>query len=336
MQYDVYSPDDTIRKIIGRNKIKYTLLTELINNQINSLETFIINVDSILIDLHKFLDPNKEFDKYDLIYPIASSLVNIVAHYRYYFSINGWYPNIYILADKNDSNPNIKDALNITSIILKYIDNSYFIDTSGLNTGIIIKYFLKKKCNNLILSRDDFDLMHLSKNTAVIKANKEKSKIYFHDNWQSVLSGNYKDDYSIISYKLINLILCFAGGHGRPGVPKLGIRTIMKKILKAIKKDMIINDYYSNIYDFLDDMKDLLSKYDPSKAISNFNIYDVNRNYSSCITKATEKRLDSYIEDKFSKKDLMMLNTRYFTGLNSLMLNELMTKPKTLENTMKW
>lgn len=330
-------PEEMIRKIIGRNKIKYTVLTELIDNQIDDLKSFIINVDSILIDLHKYINKNKDIDSCNFVEVISSSIINIVAHYRYYFSLTGWYPSIYLLADKMDDNTNIKSAMNIISIILRYIDNTYFIDTSGLNTGVIIKYFLKKKSSNLILTRDDFDIMHIADNTMVIKSNRDKSKLYTSNNWQYIMNNEkYYPEYSNISYKLINMILCFSGAHGRSGVKGLGFRTMLKKLNQAVNNKAIVNDCYQNIHDFISDMSDIFIKYNLSNAISNFRIYDVNSNYSKFITKSTEKRLDSYIEDKFSKKDLIMLNTKYFTGLNYLMLEELMTKPKSCKDNMKW
>lgn len=330
-----YMSEDTIRKIIGRNKIKYTTLTELFDKQITKLDTFIINIDSILLDLHKFLD---SIDKSTFIGSeiISSAIINIVAHYRYYFSINGWYPNIYLLGDKNDNHSVIRYSLEIVSIILKYIDNTYFIDTSNLDTGLVIKHFVSDKSDNLILTRDEFDLMHLSKYTSILRSNRDKSKYYRYDNWQTVLCKKYNEKYNEISWKLLNIILCFSGAHGRKGVKGLGYRTMMKKIYNGLNNKLIINDRYSSIDDFISDMNSLLKKYDLTNAISNFNLYDINSNYSKFITKATEKRLDSYIEDKFSKKDLMTLNTKYFTGFNSLMLEELMTKPMHFKHNTKW
>lgn len=339
MEEYIDSPDDIIRKIIGRNKIKYNTMTDLIDGNISDLRSFIINADAISIDLHKFFNKNKDLDKYDFVYTIASSLINIVAHYRYYFSLNGWYPNIYMLADKTDESDNISTALEITKIILKYIDNCYFIDTSNMKSGIIMKYFIDKKKDTLILSRDDFDIMHLSKRVFVIKANKEKSKFYSYDNWQKIICGDsYKEEYSDISYKLLNIILCFSGAHGRTGVKGLGFRTMMKKISHALKNNQIINDRYSNCEDFIHDMGKSLSKYKLDKGILNFKIYDIETNYNLCVNKAVEKRLDSYIEDKFSKKDLIMLNSKYFTEQNSLLLMELMSKPDKLKNndSIKW
>jgi len=332
------SPDEMIRKIIGRNKIKYNTLTNLIDGELNNLKSFVINADSILIDLHKYFDKNKDIENYNYTFTITAALINIVAHYRYYFSLNGWYPNIYLLADKNDSSSNIAGAIDLVKIILKYIDNCYFVDTSQLTTGVIMRYFLKRKADNLILTRDDFDIMHISENTLVIKANKDKSKLFTHTNWKKVLCGdNYKDVYDCISYKLINMVLCFSGAHGRSGVKGLGFRTMLKKLSSAINDKSIINDYYSDIDDFISDMGKYFKKYNTDKAILNFIAYDVNSNYDKCVTKAIEKRLDNCIEDKFSKKDLSMLNTKYFTGLDYIMLEELITKPMSMkDNSMKW
>ena len=332
------SPDEMIRRIIGRNKIKYATLTNLIDGQITNLKSFVINVDSILIDLHKYFNKNNDLDKCDFVFTISAALINIVAHYRYYFSLNGWYPNIYLLADKSDSLNNISTAMELIRVILKYVDNCYFIDTSNLKTGIIIKYFLKKKANNIILTRDDFDIMHVSENIIVIKSNKDKSKLYTYDNWQKVICGdNYKDDYKCVSYKLLNMVLCFSGAHQRSGVKGLGFRTMLKKISSAVKDKSIINNHYSDIHDFISDMGKSFSKYNLDKAELNFTIYDVDSNYDKCVTRAIEKRLDSYIEDKFSKKDLSMINTKYFTGLDYIMLDELMTKPNSMkDNSMKW
>ena len=55
-----YNTEETIRKIIGRNKIKYEKLGELIGDNIRNLTNFIINGDSILIDMHRYINSNKE------------------------------------------------------------------------------------------------------------------------------------------------------------------------------------------------------------------------------------------------------------------------------------
>jgi hypothetical protein len=332
--FDYYSPEETIRKIIGRNMIKYVVLNEIIDSQINNLKSFVVNVDSILIDLHKFLDKHKDFNSLNLMEVITSGIINMLAHYRYYFTLNGWYPKIYVLADKNDDNKNIRESMEVTSMILKYIDNTYFIDTTNLKTGIVIKYFLKKNKENLILSRDDFDIMHISKNTYVLRSNKDKSKFYTIYNWKQLMSRKYNPEYENIPYNLINMVLCFSGAHGRSGVKGLGYRTMLKKIFNRL--DNLSNETYTNIDDFIYDMDNSLSKYDLSLARTNFNLYDVNTNYNKCITPAIEKRLDTYIEDRFSKKDLITLNTKYFTGLNSLMLEELLIRPKSEKSSSIW
>lgn len=329
-----------IHKIIGRNKIKYSVLTELIDGDIGNLKSFIINGDSILIDIHRYIKSNSEIDKDDLTICISSALINIIAHYRNYFAKNGWDVNIYFLADKSDNSSNLSTAMELMRVILKYIPKTYFIDTTNLKTGVIMKYFFTKKDSGhtLILSRDDFDIMNISENVSCIKANKENSKYYSIHNWRKVMSGS-EDDYKLVSYKMLNLILCFSGAHGRPGIRGLGFRTMLKKINKAIKDQKVIDNYYSSVHDFINDIEYLFPAkkgvpFNFDKGILNFEIYDVNTNYDKDVTIAVKKRLDSYIEDKFSKKDLIMLNTKYYTGENYLMLEELMIQPKKSEK--KW
>ena len=334
--YDEYSPEETIRKIIGKNMTKYTVLNEIIDNEIKNLKSFVINVDSILIDLHKFLDSHKEYNTLNFMEIITSSIINMIAHYRYYFTLNGWYPKIYALADKKDESKHIRESMEIISMILKYIDNTYFIDTSNLKTGVVIKYFLKKNKENLILSRDDFDIMHISKNTYVLRANKDKSKFYTIYNWKHLMTRQYKSEYDDIPDNLINMVLCFVGAHGRPGVKGIGYRTMIKKLASKSHKQNLSKESYTNIDNFIDDMGSTFDKYNLSPAKTNFNLYDVNTNYTKYITPAIEKRLDTYIEDRFSKKDLIMLNTKYFTGFNSLMLEELMMRPKSEKSNSKW
>lgn len=336
-EFDEYSPEDTIRKIIGRNMTRYQVLDDIINKDIIDLKTFVINGDSILIDLHKFLDrSSKDLKNIDFVYIISSSIINVIAHYRYYFAIHGWYPKIYFLADKNDDNAQIRESMEIISMILKYVDNTYFIDMTNLATGIIIKYFLKKNKENLILTRDDFDIMHISENTYVLRAAKDKSKFYTCNNWQKNISKKLYMKYNNISYELLNMIMCFSGAHERPGVKGIGARTMLKKISNAIEAKDILNGRYYNIDDFISDMSGYFKKHDLKPARDNFRLYDVESNYDRFVTKAIEKRLDSYIEDKFSKKDLIMLNTKYFTGLNSLMLEELMIRPKSEKSKTRW
>lgn len=329
--------EETIRKIIGRNKIKYEKLTKLLDDSITNLTNFVINGDSILIDMHRYMTSNSEYEKEDLTIVISAALINIIAHYRNYFALNGWYPNIYFLADKSDTSINLSKSMELMRLILRYIPRAYFIDTTNLKTGIVIKYFLSKKSDNLILTRDDFDIMHINDHTSCIKAFGEKSKFYSIDNWQYVMSKE-TDLYDNVSYKLLNIILSFTGGHGRPGVKGLGFRTMLKKISKGIERHKIINDKYSSMADFICDAADCINgkkkEYNFDPAFLNFESYDIDTNYNKDVTVAIQKRLDSYIEDKFSKKDLIMLNTKYFTGENYLMLDELMIEPKKSE--VKW
>lgn len=329
--------EETIRKIIGRNKIKYEKLTKLLDDSITNLTNFVINGDSILIDMHRYMTSNSKYEKEDLTIVISAALINIIAHYRNYFALNGWYPNIYFLADKSDTSINLSKSMELMRLILRYIPRAYFIDTTNLKTGIVIKYFLSKKSDNLILTRDDFDIMHINDHTSCIKAFGEKSKFYSIDNWQYVMSKE-TNLYDNVSYKLLNIILSFTGGHGRPGVKGLGFRTMLKKISKGIERHMIINDKYSSMADFICDAADCINgkkkEYNFDPAFLNFESYDIDTNYNKDVTVAIQKRLDSYIEDKFSKKDLIMLNTKYFTGENYLMLDELMIEPKKSE--VKW
>ena len=54
---DSMPTDEMIRRIIGRNKIKYNTMTTLLEDiNIKKMKSFIINIDSILIDLHKYMD----------------------------------------------------------------------------------------------------------------------------------------------------------------------------------------------------------------------------------------------------------------------------------------
>ena len=335
-------PDEMIRKIIGKNKIKYHIMTEILDKEnTKKLKSLLINGDSILLDLHDYLSNFNKKDSNifmnDIIYSISSSIINIIAHYRYYFLNYDEYPNIYFCADINDEHEYIKKAMEITKIILKYVPCAYFVDTTNLTTGIVMKYFMSNK-RNLIITRDEFDLMLIDKNTTVIKANKDKSKAYGYDTWQqSMFNDKYKPEFEIVSYKFLNMIECFSGTRNRIGVKGLGNRSIVKLISKGLKNGYIEDMVYSNINDFISDMKNIISKYDASNAIYNFETYDINSNYPTIITKAVSKRLDNNIEDKFSKKDLIMLNTKYFTGLNYLMLDELMMVPKSFKNKHeKW
>ena len=329
-------PDETIRKIVGRNKIKYNILNDLFTkNEISNIKTLLINGDSILLDMHKYIKEYGKSDndvyKNDIIYAITSSILNTIAHYRYYFILHDEYPKIYFFADSNDDHPYIRKAMEISKIILKYIPNAYFVDTKNFQTSIAMYYFKHK--NTLIISRDEFDLMMLDDKTSILKTFGDKSKIYTVDNWQKVFyASKYDKKYKKVSENFLNIIECFAGAHGRDGVKKIGKRTIVRLIYKGLENNYIVDMKYSNIYDFIHDMGDLLSKYNVSNAIQNFNDYDITTNYNKVMTKAIEKRLDSNIEDKFSKKDLIKLNSKYFTGFNYLMLDELLMVPKSYKN----
>lgn len=331
----MHKEDELILSTLGIFKIKYSILDDL---NIDDIDIFHIDLNSILGTLFKI--KNIFDDKSSYSFTIVSSIINLVAHFRSYFVKKQNNTTIYLYyshmkIDSKNLSDNIDDTLSLLSVIVKYIPKVYLITDEGIDIKLCINYLIEENKINYILTKNKILYQFVNtKNTFILRPARDDSYIITSKNLYNKLTDN--DIKYIVSSKLLTAILSFTGVNQYKGVKGMGIKKVLKMFQKSIDKNIIVNDFYLNISDLLYDLscnketckivKDIFEKID----VTLLDVMTRNNPYEIEIR-------NSFIIDKFSKKDLQELNTKYFTGFNSLMIQELLLEPKeSKKKQIKW
>lgn len=325
---NINNKDEIVRSVFGVHKLKYKILN---NIGIDKINAFHINLNTILTFAFKhYHDLSNEKD---YLYTITSQIINLVAHYRHYFIKRGMDPDIYIYS--SDCNGSFKDTLKLLKVIIQYIPRVYFIKTNKIPVSSAIIYISKKYDSNLILTKSKMDVLLVNDNISVLKSNKDKSILYNSNNVYSKFTK--KDNSGNISWKLLPIFYSLSGLSGDQ-IKNYGPAKVLKILNNALDNHYIVNEYYNNSSHFLDDMKGILELSDLDKEIfkDNFNNANIIFKYKKYITPIVREMIDNSIIDKFAKNDLRELNIKYFTGLDSLMLEELFEQINYDKRTIRW
>lgn len=348
---------EVIEPIINYRKVKYAIMDKLIqssNMQGNRVNMF-INLDTVL---NRFYDPNtfsafKSLKGKELI-QITAEIFNLIAHYRNYFwtrhavqtTFYLYYLNKKVKLCKDvdiDYLKNIlekkelehvsygvvnyvfKQNMSLISTISKYIKNTYFIESNGLEPTLLPYYLIKKfgesddMCN-IILSSDkiDHNLTNLQ-NTFILKAVGKNSKLISKDDILEYKFKPIKYRPSIdISSKLYPLIMAMIGCKERNLRTVCGFTKSCKFIEKGILSNVLKNGYNADITYFV---KEYFNKDECDIIIANYKCVDTKRHYRM-IKEVDEIRLTDSIVDRFDNDAIIQLNSNYFE-LNNIQLIEL-------------
>lgn len=330
---DMFEIEDLSRSLLGMHKIKYNILKSFDIG--NDVDAFHIDYDSFVRFYSKYYKTNPELHDTDLIYCVAASIINTAAHYRHYFvkhNIND--VKIFIYGSETDEIL-FNDAYSLVAIISKYIPNLYFIRMDK-DPRATIKYVCEKYENNILLTKNKLDLALISPSISILHSNKDASIYYTSDNVYKELGDK---DVKNIDYNLIDVVMSFVhNSNGCKKVSGYGYHKAIKKINNEIINGKIPRHTpYSNIGLFISDFNydKKLDKTDIGHLKDNFDIISFSKEYEKLkFNKAATHAIENSIIDKFSKKDLNMLNAKYFTGFNSLSLAELFETVS--KNTVEW
>jgi len=225
--------------------IKYELLTSMLEDYLNNIK-YSNNVN-VIIDLKSLYKKAYRTDvnticseQQIVIEDIASSVLNIIGHYRNFLYKSGKYSQFYIFYSTKECNTlkdinnkykeyyynkyinNTSEYLNMNNIIksttkqvqivCKYLPDVFFIDTSKLDefmyTNHLIRNIVNKNDLNIILSSDPIIYQTLNKNTIAIDLKGNNSKVITETN---VINYLTKSDKYKISGNLLNLVLSICG-----------------------------------------------------------------------------------------------------------------------------
>ena len=262
-----------------------------------------------------------------------SQIINLVAHYRHYFIKRKLDPDFYIYS--SDCDGRFKETIKLLKVIVQYIPRLYMIKINSIPTNTAIMYVSNGYKNNIVLSKSKSDILLVSSDISILKSNKDKTLLYTRDNVYSKFTK--KDHTGNVSYELLPIFYALTGmiGHQIKG---FGPAKVLKLMNEGLDSHKIVNEYYYDIDHFLSDMYGIIDLDDVNIEIvrDNFKLSNIISNYKKYITPIIRKKIDNSIIDKFAKNDLRELNMKYFTGLDSLMLEELFEQVNQDKRSIRW
>jgi hypothetical protein len=344
--------------LFNMRKIRFPIIDKLISDEKidigNNRVNVFINMENILRHLS-----TERIDKYmrvknnTKIFDLISNMINLVAHYRLYFSSRQIKSNIYLYIQypfdtvynnhkynkeyrevykfrysENICNYIVFDNLNIaidmTKIILEYIENAHII-VSGNIENSVIPYMLGNDNNaiNFIVSTDMYDMQYAGLGYNILYPKKENSRLITKNNIVKQFSEIFGVDMSGLSYKQIPYIISIMGDPNRNiyGIKGTG-KTRATNILRAAINQHLITIDTDNI-----DLVIPVIKPEHRKNIANnYRCTDIISQYKDC-SNTDIYNITSQLKNKFNNVELRKLNDMYFNEY-PIMLDALTSTPK--------
>ena len=345
-----------VNMLFNTKKIKYDILRDLFNTNIEGLLEGYSNYTllNLFIDYHdlvKNILSKKLSEDIALLFinkekiNISSNLLNIVAHYRKFFTREyNLQTNIIIYRTDFDYSNKNKITLNNVEInyklakqVAEYIPNLYIIDIPKNTTPEVFIKFIKKKYNfneddslNIILTNDLPAIQLTNKNTFLLYLNSDYSKLIDRDSLfyfiatNKVKTGKKLEYENIYGNKLSNIFFSLLED-GYRGTKKVNHYTYRKAylLLKDLLNDGILEN---NIYKDINIISEILinkdNKIDIDTFKYNFNKIDYTTNKYN-LTKNKKKIIFDQIIDIDNMDELIELNKKYYNSNDQLMLMEL-------------
>lgn len=331
-------------------KVKYKILENLIRQNITNLNpgsnvNIFINLETILVKIaNSNIDDYMKVKKNERILELISSIINVAAHYRLFFSKNKLYTRVYLymnnpstnvryknnVLEKNYRNsykyafnkPNsifknvLNDSMDLLKVIVEYIDGVYVIDTneieSSLIPAIIDKHADTNSNINLIISNDRYDYQYCIDNDRyyILRAKQDDSYIVSQKN---VMQNIKLEDKVVNDINIDNSFIPFmlsVLGDKKRNIDKIkGVRTtsLLKMINKGIDEQIISpSDNNINV------MVNLIKEDYKDKVLNNFFLTDINHQLVTLNTRDIDSVLNK-LKDKYDLKSLKQMNDKYFT-----------------------
>lgn len=341
-------------------KIRFDKLTDLMN--INEIDipygycNLFINLEPIIMKLCdpkidewlRVSDSNKSFQ-------IISNIINLLAHYRLFFSKHGIRSKIYLYYQQPDNekqyNQNyiptyrrnyiskftnssnnyiLMDTLvnskSIIKLILEYIDGVYFIDPCGIESSLIPLVIVNdqndNKYTNFLLSDQVYDFQYVNYGFNILYSRQDNSKIINKSNVFHALSEKTKTDFKSLKPRMLPFILSITGDMFRNiyGIKGIGFAKSVKMLMGAIDSGIITHDM-NNINLLIQVIKE-----DYRGTIrTNYHCVDLASQYNE-LSPGFLYQITEQLIDKFDNESLKEINDQYFS-LHPIQLIELTSKP---------
>lgn len=341
-------------------KIKYVDLKELIIGNCKELKSnstinVFINLEMII---RKMTNPNilnyMNTSKVDKYKDVIAQVINLIAHYRKFFTGNRHKNNIYLYMgypfNNNYDNTDIlstyrnsycnkftketnvgyltitlNNSIPIIRDICEYIQGVNIVYSNSIEPSLI-PYTIYDKFNkadvNLILTNDIYDFQYVNIDSFYcIRIGKGYHYIVNKDNCIERLKMEekiYNSNLNKVTSNQLSFVLSLIGNKKRdiPKIPKIGLSTALKLIQEGIDKNIISQDT-SNF--------NILCELIPSaiidKVAGNYLVTDIFNQYNNH-SNGYFKYVRDFIIDRFDNASLRELSDKYFIE-TPLMVEEL-------------
>lgn len=346
-----------LERIINTNNIKYTVLTNIVNESFAGSNANEIN---IYIDTYSLFKPLFASELEILLgeyNSIISCLVNMASHYRSFFkSRYGVYANIYFIHSSNipymnkqfvkeyntgsvgkfNSNTRMVEYINsnmdIFRVLVQYLPNIYLID-SEFESGVPIydlmcRTDLNDEKGHLILTKDLylFQLTTMKPQTVLIRSKRDNSYYVTRNNIMQAYSveRKVKETSQIISPDLFTCILALNGLRERNIKTLFNITKSIRLLETGITENLIFNGYNSDVKRLFN----LITQNEAGISISDlsfefrFKAIDIRFQHSIYMTSPECINLDAMLINKHDPETVKEINNKYFES-NPLDLNAL-------------
>lgn len=349
--------------IFNMHKIKFGVMDKLFNDidiEAKTVNVF-INLESVLNKLNSsntenYLRTCGDSKNYEFI----SNIVNLAAHYRWYFNKVGlkskvylyithpfnhnFYKNRAILSDyrqsyerkysRNGSNIILSkianESIQFAKIILEYVEDINLITSNHLDGSLIPLIVSEEKPAdlNVIISSDRYDYQYSNRDFIILRPKKEDSYLINKENLISKLMIEEKyTKKSKINSGFYSFILSVIGNKDRniPKIKGMGISKVISLLNKGVKEGYI-SDTTFNINLLLNVIKE-----DYRKIILD-NYYCTDIDLQSNLLNSKDKHVvTSQLVNKFDNPSLKKINDDFFMEhpLLIMEMDQFKQKPKT-------
>lgn len=210
----------------------------------------------------------------------------------------------------------ITEVYDFINIIVKYLDDIYFVDSLEIESSVI-PYILKRMVFNddtinthhVMITKSKYEYQYCHHDFSILEPKGDKSIIVDKYNVIDI----YKDKCNVkntntISTVFLPMIITILGDKYRniDKIPQVGLSHIIDMITLAIQ-DYIITENTTN----LDMLSDIISESYREDFIRKYKTVDIVTQFTNSSDSSIDKIL-SKIEDKFDEYTLEVINDKYF------------------------
>lgn len=278
-------------RLIGSHAIKYHRLVKLINDEYYGCNS---NKISLFIDVCDILKDIPMLATEINPYSIASSLINLCAHYRYFFtkfyhtdtviylidsilypnSINNkyildYYKRSYYGYSKESYNV-IQMGLDLVKTITPYIEDIHY-QLTQYEFGVMVKHIIDKEYEAgriypaIILSKDIYNYQMVSNDATMVKILRPYKRneqdvsymVTYNNVYQKLFDARkvkHVDEIDNISPELMSFVMAASKMPERGLKSICALSNVVKKLSSCITSGTILNGYNTDIYYMLDQL----------------------------------------------------------------------------------